>query len=215
MGHMGESTGYPALRHTLGTPKQIDKLSNKDLIVIQSAFNQDLMSKWKDAMPMIVVDGDRRLREPRGSLRLGYQWAEEDLLYPPSPPGSLNLNSNDGLATIMGFESPLKSGRSVVFFYADKPAHLRKIVDVLTDFERRPSVLGDFVVVDDKSIQHARVADTYYMGSLPWLSRLRWFLADQPLVFGLLALLVALLIGVLAYRPLRRLAERRAAAKAS
>lgn len=209
MGRMGESTGYPALRHTLTTVPQIDKVSGKDLIVIQSALNQSLMAKWKDAMPMVVADGDRHLREPRKAFRTNYQWGGEDQTRQLADPGSMNLSSNDGLATIMGFESPLKSGRSVVFFYADKAAHLRKITDALVDFDRSPQIQGDLVVVDDKLIQYTRVADTYYVGDLPWQSKLRWFLADQPLVFALLAVLLVLVLGVLAYRPLRRLVERR------
>jgi hypothetical protein len=209
MGRMGESTGYPALRHTLTTVPQIDKVSGKDLIVIQSALNQALMTKWKDSMPLVVADGDRHVREPRRAFRTNYQWAGEDLTQRPSDSGSMNLSSNEGLATIMGFESPLKSGRSVVFFYADKTAHLRKIVDALADFDRMPQIQGDFVVVDDKLIQYTRAADTYYVGDLPWLSKLRWFLADQPLVLALIAVLVALLLGVLAYRPARRWVDRR------
>lgn len=208
MGRMGESTGYPALKHMLVPLSALDTASGRDLIVIQSAASQALMARWKDALPMVVVNGEREVREPRSGLRLRYQWAQEDLQRPPTPPGSLHLGSSEGLSTIMAFESPLKSGRSVVFFYADRSEQLRKISDVIVDFDRLPSIQGDFVVVDDKSIQHARASDTYYVGSLPWLARLRWFLADQPVIFALLAILVALALGLLAYQPLRRIAAR-------
>lgn len=208
MGRMGESTGYPAIRHALVPLSAIDSASSKDLIVIQSAASQSLMSKWKDALPMVVVNGEREVREPRSGFRLRYQWAQEDLLRSPSPAGSLRLSSSEGISAIMGFESPLSSGRSVVLFYADRAEQLRKISDVMIDFDRLPSVQGDFVVVDDKSIQHARASETYHVGSLPLLSRLRWLLADQPVIFALLAVLLALALGLLAYQPLRRMAAR-------
>jgi hypothetical protein len=47
------------------------------------------------------------------------------------------------------------------------------------------------------------------MGSLPWLSKLRWFFADQPLLLGLIGILIAILIAAILYRPLRRIAAKR------
>jgi cellulose synthase (UDP-forming) len=110
----------------------------------------------------------------------------------------------------MAFESPLQAGRSVVYFFADKSADLRKINDLMSDPERIPTVRGDFVVVDDKAINHAQVSATYYVGTVPFWQKLRWFMAEQPMVFGLLALLACVLAAVLAYRPLRRLLDQRA-----
>jgi hypothetical protein len=109
----------------------------------------------------------------------------------------------------MAFESPLQSARSVVFFFADKASDLRKVSDVLTDPERMSSIQGDFVVVDDKSVTHTKVSETYYMGSLPWLSKLRWFFSDQPFLLGLIGILISILIAAILYRPLRRIAVKR------
>lgn len=208
MGRMGESTGYPAVRVTVATPETLDTVAGKDLIAIQSGPNQSLMTRWKDAMPLVTVNGERQLHEPRDRMRLQYRWAEEDLLPPYTDAGTVHLSSGNGLAMLMGFESPISSGRSVVYFYADRPADLRKMTDLITDFDRLPSIMGDFVFVDDKSIQHARVAATYYVGSLPWWSRVRWLLSDQPLVLALLTLVVVFALGLLAYRPLRRRLEK-------
>jgi cellulose synthase (UDP-forming) len=119
------------------------------------------------------------------------------------------MSSNASLATIMGFESPLQSGRSVVFLYADKPADLRKLTDALSDVERIPSIQGDLVVIDDKSINHVKASDTYYTGSLPLMSKIRWFFADQPFVLAGIVALVCMVLGALAYRPLQKLAAQR------
>jgi len=210
MGRMGEATGYPALRVAVTTPANVEKMSARDLIVISSANNQSLMSKWKSALPMALVNGERQVREASVHWYPSYRWAQEDVRVTPAPAGTLHLAGNANLATIMAFESPMQSNRSVVFFYADKSPDLRKITDVLTDLERIPLVQGDFVVVDDKAVNHVKVGDTYYWGSVSFLYKLRWFLSGQPLVFGLLIILVCLVLAVLAYRPLRRRLEQRA-----
>lgn len=213
MGRMGEATGYPALRHTVASHLDIEKSAAKDIIVVGSGNSQSLISKWKDALPMVMVDGDRRVREHRATWRPTYRWAQDDLVGKPSPAGALQIAGNASLATLMGFESPLQSGRSVVFLYADKPTDLRKIADALSDSDRVGAIQGDFVVVDDKSINHVMAADTYYVGTLPWFSKVRWFLADQPFVLAGIVTLAALLLGALLYRPLKHLAAKRASKK--
>lgn len=210
MGRMGEATGYPALRHEVIAASDIEKMADRDLLVIGSANNQKLMGLWADRMPMVQAGGERRLREPNVSWRPTYRWEQKDIDPSASNTPSLSLSGVGNLTTLMAFESPLKSSRSVVFVYADKSADLRKISDLVTDSERISAIQGDFVVVDDKSINHVKVGDTYYLGSLPWLSKLSWFFSDQPLVLALIVFLVAVLLATIAYRPLRTLVAKRA-----
>jgi hypothetical protein len=210
MGRMGEATGYPTLRVAVTNPIGMEKMSERDLLVISSANNQSLITKWKNYLPMVVIDGVRQVREAVARWYPSYRWGQEDTQSLPNPAGELQLAGNASLSVIMAFESPLQAGRSVVYFFADKSADLRKINDLLSDPERISTVKGDFVVVDDKAISHAQVSPTYYWGSVPFWQKLRWFMADQPMVFGLLALLACLTAAVLAYRPLRRLLDNRA-----
>jgi hypothetical protein len=210
MGRMGEATAYPALRHAVISAADVEKMSDRDLIVIGSATNLSLMTKWAERLPMVYVDGGRRVREPVARWLPNYRWEQQDVQSTRQPQGSLNLLGGGSLTTVMAFESPLKATRSVVLLYADKAADLRKISDVLTDPERVASIQGDFVVVDDKNVEHAKVSETYYLGSLPALSKVRWFFSDQPLLLGLMGLLASILLAALAYRPLRRVIASRA-----
>jgi hypothetical protein len=158
---------------------------------------------------MVTVDGDRRVREYRATWRANYRWAQDDITTKPNQPGALQISGNASLATIMGFESPLQSGRSVVFLYADKSEDLRKITDVLSDNDRLAGIQGDFVVVDDKNITHVKASETYFIGSLPWLSKFRWFFSDQPFVLAGIVTLAAILLGALLYRPLKKIVAKR------
>lgn len=209
MGRMGEATGYPALRHSVISHSEIEKAASKDIIIVSSGNSQSLLSKWQDKIPMITVDGDRRVREYRTSWHNGYRWAQEDTVNKAGNPGYLQISGNSSLAAIMGFESPLQSGKSVVFLYADKASDLRKISDALSDMDRLASIQGDFVVVDDKSINHAKASETYYLGSLPWFNKVRWFFSDQPFVMAGLITLAAVLLAALLYRPMKKLVATR------
>jgi len=117
------------------------------------------------------------------------------------------LGSGD-LAALMAFESPLQAQRSVVFLYADKSADLPQISNALTNPDLF-QIQGDVAVVDEKSVDYAKVSPTYYLGTLPTMSKLRWFFSDQPLLAALLAILVCAILAVAMYRPLRRLLSRR------
>lgn len=209
MGRMGESTAYPALRHTVISAADVDKAASKDLIIIGSGRSQTLMGKWADHLPMVQQDGERHVREREASWWPSYRWEQEDVNALPVPPGSVNFTVAGSLAAMMGFQSPLQATRSAVFLYADKAGDLRKVSEALVDPERIPLVQGDFVVVDDKAMHHTKASETYYLGSLSATSKIRWFFADQPILMGLLALVVAILIATAIYRTVRRLKGKR------
>ena len=203
MGRMGESTGYPALRHSVISASDVDKMAAKDLIVIGSAKSQSLMTKWADRLPMVQNNGDRYVREPDAVWRPGYRWEQQDVQESLQPKGSFSVTGTGNLSTLMAFESPLQASRSVVFLYADKPADLRKLSDALSDPERIASFQGDFAVVDDKLVSHTKVSATYYLGSLPFFSKVRWFFGDQPLMLGLIAALICMVMAALVFRRIR------------
>lgn len=209
MGRMGEATGYPSLRHAVIAPAEVDKMSARDLIVIGSGNSQSLMAKWADHLPMVQINGERRVRSPDKSWLPQFRWNLQEGPAVSAAKGSLSLVGNGNLTAVMGFESPLQAARSVVFLYADRAADLRKIADVLIDSERTGQLQGDFAVVDDKNINYTRVGNTYALGSLPALSMISWLLADYPLLFGILALLTCLLLAVIAYRALRGIVSRK------
>jgi hypothetical protein len=210
MGRMGEATGYPVLKHTTVTAADIDKVADHDLLVIGSANSQTLLSKWADKLPLVQINGERRVREPDATWMPTYRWEEKDVHSSTQSKGNLNLSGSGDLTTMMAFESPLKGARSVVLVHADKPADLQKVTDVLTNVERVGGIKGDLVVFNEKDLNHAKVSPTYYVGALPLLDKFQWFFSDHPLLVGLVVLLVCLFVAIMAYRPMRRLLIRRA-----
>ncbi|BCO25529.1 cyclic di-GMP-binding protein [Rhodoferax lithotrophicus] len=213
MGRMGEATGYPVLRHALTTAADIDKMADRDVLVIGSANSQPLLGKWADKLPLVQINGERHVREPDVTWKPTYRWEQQDNQFTPLPKGDLNLSNSGDLTTLMAFESPMKAERSVVLVHADRPTDLQKITDVLTNTERVNTIKGDLVVFNEKDISHTKVSATYYIGALPFMNKLQWLFADHPLWVGLLVALVCVLLAIAAYRPLRKLFHRTAKVK--
>lgn len=211
MGRMGEATGYPVLRHALVLGGAVESVANRDLLVIGNGERQPLMAKWADRLPLVQVGNERRLREPDLWRRALYRWEEKDLGKNVRPEGMTQLRGVGSLAALMAFESPLTPGRSVVYLHADQPDDLAQIAEALNDPVRVAAIQGDFVVVDGKSVEHYKSGETYYVGSLPWLTQARWIFSQYPVLLSLLGILISLLIAVFLYRNLRRIARARLA----
>ncbi len=213
MGKFGEATGYPVLHHTPLTAADVEKAGNMDILVIGSANSQGVMSRWADRLPVVQINGERRVREPDVTWMPRFRWEEEDIQAMPHPESDLNLTGRGELTTLMAFESPLTSSRSVVLIHADKAPDLQKVVDLLTNSERVSSIKGDLVVVDDKTVNTAKVSPTYYFGALAWKMKLDWLLTDHPVWVSIVVVVLCLLAALAAYRPLRLLIKRFTKAK--
>ena len=208
MGRMGESTGYPSFKHALITPGDVEKMADRDILIIGSTKNQPLFSRWADRLPLVDTNGERRLRTPM-LKNLLYRWEEKDLQQISRPDGIVNFSGGGSMASLMAFESPLRSKRSVVALFSDQDIELEKITNALIDQEDVAAIHGDFVVFNDPDPVHYRVADTYFVGSLPIWTHVRWITSQHPIVTGVLALIAALLISALSFRFLRLLAAKR------
>ncbi len=209
MGRMGEATGYPVLRHAVVLASGVDSVADRDLMVIGSDQRQPLMTRWADWLPLVQVNGERQVREPDFFKRASFLWGERNEQSPGNRVGAFRVKGGSGLVTLMGFESPLRSGRSVVYFHADQSKELALISETLNDPAHRDEIQGDFVVIGGANITHSTIADAYYIGSLRWTTYLRWVLSSHPLLSAGVGLLICLLLATLAYRALRGVAARR------
>jgi hypothetical protein len=72
-------------------------------------------------------------------------------------------------------------------------------------------IKGAVSVIRSKSIDTLEANSVYYVGSLPWLTQVRWRLSENFPLFLALSLASALLLAAMAYVALKRLAKRRLA----
>lgn len=210
MARMGEATGLAARRVAVVHAREVGEVADRDLVVIGSAGNQALFAEWARAMPF--RDG-ATAAEPAASdalpdwLRgLGSLWQRRH--HPPLEP--LSFRSTGAQAALVGFESPLRAGRSVVALMGATPGALDRLADALREPSRLSQLHGHVAVIDENDrITSHRADPTYTSGDLPWLAWLRWQLSDKPILLWLVMLGSIAALSMVMYVLLRRHALRR------
>ncbi|UKI05019.1 MULTISPECIES: cellulose biosynthesis cyclic di-GMP-binding regulatory protein BcsB [Variovorax] len=208
LGQIGRSTGYPALRVKVGRSAEAGQWADKDLLVIGNLQSQPLFTQWADKMPL-----KRNGNAPELKLN---SWIDnaidfvigartrEDL------PGSMQIAvSDDGRdAVLAGFESPLRSGRSVIAAITN-PDSKEALLNALMTPDLLKRVQGSMTIVRDTQVNSVLGGDTYYVGRLPPLTWLQWNLSRSPLILAALVIVLALLGAAVSYAGLQIRARRR------
>jgi hypothetical protein len=207
MGRMGESTGLPAYGITVGRAGDVQKFADKDILLLGGSSNQPMLSQWSKYMPF-SVSGDAR------SFSMS-EWGAKYLPWFDTPAtdrapvvnlSKITLNKE---AVIVGFESPIKGGRSVVAIVSDKTSGMADALSALMDGEMIAKIQGSLTVIRGKEVDGMSVGNTYNVGTLPPAVQLKWFLSNNAWLVGLMLILAAILLGAVLYTLLRGRAMRR------
>lgn len=106
-------------------------------------------------------------------------------------------------AVIVGFESPLKGGRSVVALVSDKTSGLADVLSALMDSELIAKIQGSLSVIRGKEVDSMTVGSSYNVGMLPPVTKLKWLLSSNSWAVGVLLLVGAIVLGAVFYTLLR------------
>ncbi len=205
---MGDSTGDPAVRATVVTANAVNQQSDKDLLVLGSIDHQPLISSWAQ---------NGKLRVDGSHLRVGMTSAL-DRVYTALDPNTaaerervdqLLVAQGDNLAAMIGLRSPLSASHSAVIITGSSPDKLLTVINTFRNRDLNPLIQGDLMIAGSGRVTSFRIGDEYSVGHLPALTKLRWWLGNSPLILILFTLIGVLLIALVAYWLLRRLAMRR------
>lgn len=211
MGRMGESTGLPVYGVTVTRAAEVESVADKDLLLIGGTTNQPLLKDWAAHMPFSVNGKDRSfsLSDTKRRLMPWYDMPPDDFL----PVANLSATTLATDAVLFGFESPLKSGRSVVALTSDRVTGQADVLNALMDADTIPKIQGGISVIRGKEVDAMETPNPYYVGRLPPLMAVQWALASSSWVAALLILVVAVALAGVLYTVLRRQAMRRSAGK--
>ena len=204
MGRIGALTGYPPVRMTVIRPDAIGSMPNKDFLVIGTIPRMqgigDLLSKAP-----LTITGNRLSMALPGTLdsirKVFDSSADADR---DRAAAGLQAAISDTTAVMVGAESPLASGRSVVAILAASPQSLDGAVNTLRDSTRSALIQGDLSVLSGSQVTAYRVSDVYTVGSLPFWLYPSYVLRDQPFSVVIVMLVGCLLGGLALYWAMRR-----------
>lgn len=205
MGRLGDSTGVAATGVTVTLGNQGEQLADHDVLVIGSA-----------GLAGGALFADAPLRQEGGTLRVIERSA---LQYVESLFGGWGKDSKDdventvyaakGFNGIVGFESPLSSGRSVVAIIADDTATLPQLVEGMNDDKVNAQIQGDLAVTTGDGMTSFAIGPRYWAGSLPFWMKLAYWFSQRPLLMALSGVGIALLLTGPVYLVFARQARRR------
>lgn len=209
LGHMGRSTGVPALHFKLIQTKSVQDAKDLDLLVIASGANKDLLASWGKSLPALLEEGSRSFTPLGKALDMAYEWfGLSEKKTSKSGEGTILLGSGP-LAAIIGFESPLSPSRSVVAVTSNTPTAMISALDALSDGGKVQYIRGDIALIRGGGVESFRVNDVYYVGELPWWRWVWFHLNHHPLLLTAIGIAIGLFIALLAFGVLRSLAAKR------
>lgn len=115
-------------------------------------------------------------------------------------------------AALLGFESPLTPGRSVVAVTAFKPEHYTQVLDLLDQDAAIYTLHGGAVLLPGKQGAAAHSVPArhgYTTGQLPFWTAIWYPLSGHPVLLALMAVLAVLVLAFALWRSLKATAERR------
>jgi hypothetical protein len=207
LGRMGRFTGAPALRFRLLGMRDAATAADADLLVIGAGGEGDILNAWKRPLSL-MLDGSRRSLKAVTRMR-GLADDPLDVRQLPFDRWQVSVHSGGALAAMLGFESPLKAGRSVVAVAATAPAQQRGLLDALDDGASVDRMRGDTVVVRSGEVDSFQAEKSYYLGSLPLWKRVWFFFSKLPLLVLGMGVAAGVILAFWLFAYLQRAAARR------
>jgi hypothetical protein len=209
MGRMGESTGYPATGVQVTGPRDWERLRNLDLLLIGSAPEQGLLTRWAGQLPANIAGQRRTISQPTRSAGTLYDWFGFGSDPVPDVASVQNMTGNGPLAVLLGFESPLTRQRSVVALTAVRSADLELALEALDKPDQVRSMHGSAVFFREGQTSSVLAGAVYKVGSIPFWTMIWFPLSGHPVLMAVLAMLAIIVFGFALWRSLKAVARRR------
>jgi len=209
MARFGAATGYPGTRVTVRGGDALKTSLGSDVLVIGGEGPRDMLAGWAQDMPSYLGKVRRILRSSRDLMNDNYRWLTDDGASEARRDIQVSLAANGHHGALIGFESPLRQGRSVISLSATDPAAMAAVFDALDRSDLAARVQGDVALINGVRVDSFRVGGTYTLGHLPFWTRLWLAFSDQPFLLAAASILIGLLIAMLMFFGLNYLAKRR------
>ncbi|WP_175974293.1 cellulose biosynthesis cyclic di-GMP-binding regulatory protein BcsB [Burkholderia sp. BCC1047] len=207
LGHMGEWTGFPALRVQVARPGDVAALSgHKDLLVIDGSPASPLLAQWRTALPLAIGEQGAG---GAGTTRVAFTVKERWRNGVGVADGGAHIEQAGPLAALAGFELPGSRGRSVVALTATGQPRLGDLLDVFENAGLVSQLQGDLALVRPGQVDSLRVGEPYVVGFVPWYARVWTEAARHPVVLGAVGVVAGLLLALGVFSVLQRIAARR------
>jgi hypothetical protein len=210
LGRFGQASGYPAAAVKVVSANDVQSVADRDLLVLSSGDNQPLLKEWADRLPAVNNGDNHRFSLSDLTLRVRNWLSTDPSANQRKPQLQVTYTGANSSTYLTGFESPLKSGRSVVVIAAGKPEALADATTALIGGDQfKDTIQGSLAVIKDQQITSLVAEDQYYVGDLGLFKRVQWLLSQNPQWMLLVTVLGLAMVSCLIYLGLRSRAKKR------
>lgn len=216
LAHMGAETGYPALRLTVGVPRDLGKIADRDYLVLGTAAAQPAFDRLAPYLPAALTVDGLQVRQTNAIFApvQHFWWRIQGRPIPES--GKLNISGVVPDGVLEALESPYRPGRSVVTVMVRGDAQVRPLLAAFGEAVNSSSIAQSVSILHGTSFDSYRLGNSlYHVGKLPLWDRLSIELAEFPYIGAVLLLLICFVLALLGQRWLRRRAAHRLRERAS
>ncbi|MFT8244478.1 UDP-forming cellulose synthase catalytic subunit [Roseomonas sp. BN140053] len=213
VGRLAANVGYAATKIEVVRSGGLEQVAGKDLLVVGALNRVPALTQLLRDGP-VTLEGNRlTVALPDALDQFRNLFLSDDRLRDRERLSSVISTGGEGQGMLLGFQSPLREGRSVLALTGTSPQGMEAMLAALRDPEQQPRIQGDVALLSGGRVEAFRISRDYSVGSLPiWL----WpqlYLGHRPDL--ILALLVgaALLLAIPAYWAMRRRAATRLRAR--
>ncbi|MFC7542217.1 cellulose biosynthesis cyclic di-GMP-binding regulatory protein BcsB [Siccirubricoccus deserti] len=215
LGRMAAIVGHPASGIMVTGPAGMREVADRDLILLGTLGRHAGLSQLlRDSAPVRLEGNRMTLALPSRLLVLGRLFPGGSAAVEERARATTRLDAPaEGFGALIGFESPLRAGRSVVVLTGAAPAGVEAMAAALRDPRQQPHVQGDLAVLSGGKVESFATGSRYEHGALPFWLWPEYYLGNRPEVMLLGLALACLLIGLPIRGALRRITLRRLRAR--
>ena len=207
LGRMGRHTGVAAVAYQLLDPQQAQQARDVDLLVLPSEESERMLARWGKRLPLVMDRNARHFHDTESAppFVTGVSGVEGV----PRSRSDVDFTATGSLAALVGFESPLSTGRSVVAFSATDDGAAGALIDALESVDQVQRIRGDLAIVRAGVVHSYESGSVYYVGSMPWWRRLLFHLTRLPSLLTAVTLGFAVVLALWLHGWLQRRAATR------
>ncbi|NKE44533.1 UDP-forming cellulose synthase catalytic subunit [Roseomonas frigidaquae] len=205
MGRLASHVGHATTGIQVVRSGALDSVAGRDLLVIGTLGRQPALERLLGENGPVTLQGNRlsvALPDALEGFRNLFLGDEPRVAREQAQ--AMLASTGDGLGILMGFESPLRSGKSVVALTGTTSQGLEQMLAALRDPEQSPRVQGDLALLSAGRITGFTLGNHYTVGTLPPYIWPQYFLQTRPDLLLLLLAIACAIIAVPAYWALRR-----------
>ncbi len=209
MGQVGSLTGYPVVRLAVVKPDGLSSVADRNILLMGTIARLGPAADLLKNSPY-RVNGNRLTVELSNNLdTVRRLFGDRQGGDRQRAAVALNAAVGDNMAALVGTQSPLNSGRSVVAFLGGSPQAIKTLVTTLRDPDQTPLIQGDLSLFGGNRVTAYRVGGEYTVGTLPFWLYPSWLLRDQPIGIVFVMVVGCILVALFYFFALRRRAVRR------